>query len=227
MVLKPRPNPTTIDTSCCCLLFTFFFFLFFSLGLYLFLSLFAGKPPNFPIWAHRLLEDLQPLLLCITFPMVEKPGKQISLSQPGAGLQEQLPGPPAFLQRKSRCRSWEQPCQSPWPLVMFNQAHRRDATSKQTSRWMSWPLPRRVYTNSHGYGMKSRGIIFFFTYNKDGYCTKGYCSVALGSEAQPWVYRTETPNPAVSWDKEQEKSSLEDLGEEEGSGIRQFIFGYD
>lgn len=100
MVLKPRPNPTTIDTSCRRPLFTFFFF---PLHLYLFLSLFAGKPPNFPIWAHSLLEDLQPLLLCITFPMVENPGKQISLGQPGAGLWEQPLRPPAFLQRGSRC----------------------------------------------------------------------------------------------------------------------------
>lgn len=80
--------------------------------------------------------------------------------------------------------------------------------------------------------MKSRGIIlcflfFFSTYNKDEYCAEDYCNIPLESEAQAWVYRTETPNPPVPWDKEQEKSSLEDLGEEEGSGIRQFIFGYD
>lgn len=29
-------------------------------------------------------------------------------------------------------------------LTMFNQAYCRDANSKQTSRWMSWPLPSGV-----------------------------------------------------------------------------------
>lgn len=123
MVLKPRPNPTTIDTSCRRPLFTFFFFFpyictFFLVYLLASLQIFPSEPTA--CW-----KTSSPSCFASPFPWWKT---QVSKSP--LASQEQVCGSNPSGPLLS-CRG-DLDVGAQVLLTTFNQAYRRDANSKQT-----------------------------------------------------------------------------------------------